>query len=328
MKLRELFRTLSLPKTGNERVFNATKIPGISTARVGVDFEGNPVLLLSVVSGAKDKRSPKNTRLKNVQVVHNAQCTVTEESLTVREVFTVISFICDETELRDYFLNVSETFLKSLGENATEVHVVETLNKFVEIFRLLSEPPKKTAQGLWAELFLIDFCKDARTLLKFWHNSPEKKFDFDAGDEKIEVKSNANYDRIHHFTNDQLNPGATTTALVASVFVVALISGRSILQLVESISAKLESDFELISKLNTIVCQTLGNSFEQSSKIQFDFEIASDSVRFYAVQDIPKIAPAHIPKGVTEVKYTSNMSETNPVVVDQLASKGSLFSGI
>lgn len=327
MKLRELFNTLSLPETGNERVFNATKIPGVLNSRIAVDFEGNPVLLLSVTSSSKSG-SRKNTRLKNVQVVHNAQCIVTEDNLTVREIFTVISFICDERELRDYFLNVSETFLETVGENPTETHVVETLNKFVEIFRLLSEQPKKTAQGLWAELFLIDFSKDARTLLKFWHNSPENKFDFDAGNEKIEVKSNSNYDRIHYFTNEQLNPGTATETLVASVFVITRAMGQSIPQLVESISEKLEGDFELINKLHTIVCRTLGNSFEESSKIRFDYEIASDSIMFYTIQDIPKIEPAHIPNCVTEVKYKSNLSEINAVVLDQLSIKGLLFSGI
>ena len=52
MNLIELYDTLTFPD-GNEKYFNAIRIPGFPNFRIGVNFEGNPVILLSVVNAVK-----------------------------------------------------------------------------------------------------------------------------------------------------------------------------------------------------------------------------------------------------------------------------------
>lgn len=162
-------------------------------------------------------------------------------------------------------------------------------------------------------------------LLNYWHNLPMEKFDFNSGAEKIEVKSNSNFERIHTFSSEQLNPPAETQVLIASIFIRQHSSGQSIQQLVDSITAKVQSDIDLIEKLNSIVFRTLGSSLEQSIKIKFDYNIAKDSLRFYRQQDIVKIEEIHIPNEVTEVRYKSDLTEVNPVHLDELNSKRELL---
>jgi len=327
MNLIELYDSLSIPEEGNGKVFNAVPIPDYPNFRIAVNIEGNPVLLLSVINQVRNALL-KNFRLKYLQLAQNIECKVTENGKTSFQTFTVVTFMSEDRHLREYFLRVSESLVKSLNAKPTQEQVIETINKFVEVFRSLSDTPTNTVQGLWAELFFIENSKKPRIFLNYWHNIPEEKFDFNSDVEKIEIKSNSNFERIHTFSSDQLNPPTGTQVLIASVFVRQNNSGKNIQQLVDNITVKVQDDLELIDKLNNIVCRTLGNSLEQSIKIKFDYQIAKDSLQFYKHQDIKKIEEIHIPTEVSEVRYKSDLSEINSTDIATLKPKGVLFNGI
>lgn len=161
--------------------------------------------------------------------------------------------------------------------------------------------------------------------MNYWHNISEEKFDFNSGTEKIEVKSNSNFERIHIFASEQLNPTEGSQVLIASVFIRQHSNGQSIQQLVESITRKIQQDIELTNKLNNIIFKTLANSLEQSIKINFDYNIAKESLKFYKHQDIVKIEEIHIPNEVTEVRYKSDLTEVKDVHLDELNKKRELF---
>lgn len=327
MNLIELFDSLSFPQQENGKVFNATPIPDYPNFRIAVDVEGNPVLLLSVVNTIKNI-ALKNFRLKYLQLEQNKECKITDKNKTTFQTFTVITFTSADRNLQEYFLQICETLVKSLNNNPTQQQVIETLNRFVEVFRSLVDVPTNTSQGLWTELFLIDISANPRIVLNYWHNLPEEKFDFDAGEEKLEIKSSAGFERIHTFSSGQLNPPLGTQALIASVFVTQSNTGQNIQQLIESIAMKIQSDVQLTEKLNAVVCKTLGNSLEQAIKIKFDYQIAKDSLRFYRHQDIHKIEETYIPSEVSDVRYKSDLSAVNPVDIATLNPKGNLFSSI
>jgi hypothetical protein len=326
MNLIELYDTLSLPD-GDENVFNAIPIPEYPNFRVAIDIEGNPIILLSV-SNAINNIALKNFRLKYLQLEQNIECKISEKGKSSFQTFTVITFTNGDRNLQEYFLRISETLVKTLSNKPTQQQIIESLNKFVEVFRALTDTPTNTVHGLWTELFLIDNSKNPQTLINYWHNLPEEKFDFNAGEERIEVKSNSNFERQHTFSSEQLNPPAGTQVLIASVFVKQNNAGQSIQQLVDSITIKINNNFNLTDKLNNIVCKTLGNSLEQSIKIKFDYNIAKESLLFYRHQDISKIEEVHIPDEVSEVKYKSDMTDIEPFNLAESRTKSELFSSI
>ncbi len=324
MNLVELFDELSVPSQGIENVFNAIPIPDYPNFRIAIDIQGNPVLLLAVSDSKKGTRL-KNLRLKHLELVKNVRCKITENSHTTFQNFTVITFKSLDRYLQDYFLRISETLIKSLNTNPTQQQVFETLNKFVEVFRALNDAPTNTVQGLWAELFLIDFANDTKSLITYWHNFPEEKFDFNAGIEKIEVKSSSSLERIHYFSSEQLNPPKATQVLIASIFVKQNKHGRSIQQIIESIIPKILDEKDLVEKLHLLVSKTLGNSLEQSININFDEELARNSIQFYNSQDIKKIQEVHIPSEVTNLKYKSDLSEITSTHISEFKLFGILF---
>ena len=190
------------------------------------------------------------------------------------------------------------------------------------------DTPTNTVHGLWSELFLIESSSNPKTLLNYWHNLPEEKFDFNSGAEKIEVKSNSNFERIHIFSSEQLNPPTGTQVLIASVFIRQHSNGKNIQQLVESITSRIQHNIELTLKLNNIILKTLGSSLEQSIKIKFDYNIAKDSLQFYRQQDISKIENAYIPNDVSEVKYKSDLSSISPCILFHIEKNTELFKSI
>lgn len=327
MNLVELYNTLVIPDEDNNKVFNAVPIPDFPNFRVAIDIEGNPVLLLSVANRLKNI-SVKNFRLKYLQLLQNIECKISEDGKQSFQTFTVVTFTCADRHLREYFLRVAEPFVKSLNIKPTQEQVIETINNFVEVFRSLNDTPTNTVHGLWTELFLIDSSTNPKNLLNYWHNIPEEKFDFNSGVEKIEVKSNSNFERIHIFSSEQLNPPPDTQVLIASVFIRQHNNGQSIQQLVDSITKKIQQDIDLTDKLNNIIFKTLANSMEQSIKIKFDYNIAKDSMRFYRQQDISKIEEVHIPYEVSEVRYKSDITEIKPIEISSLKESGELFRSI
>ena len=327
MNLIDLFDSLSFPEEGNEKTFNAIPIPEYPNYRIAINVEGNPVLLLSVANTVKDI-ALKNFRLKYLQLEQNVECKISENDKSIFQTFTVITFTSNDRNLQEYFLRISETLVKTLSSKATQQQIISSLNKFVEVFRALTDTPTNTVHGLWTELFLIDNSVNPKQLLNYWHNLPEEKFDFNSGEEKIEVKSNSNFERIHTFSSEQINPPKGTQVLIASIFVRQSNEGQSIQQLVDTITMKVQNDTELTDKLNNIVCKTLGNSLEQSIRIKFDYNIAKDSLQFYKHQDISKIEEIHIPNEVSEVRYKSDLSSIHSIDLTTYQGIGNLFNSI
>jgi hypothetical protein len=229
--------------------------------------------------------------------------------------------------LQKYFLGIAENLLNELTKNPSQDEVYNTFKGFIEIFRAMSNPPKTTVQGLWCELLLIETSKKPETLLEFWHNMPEEKFDFNADIEKIEVKSSSSLERKHILTSDQLNSPVEKEIIIASIFARQSASGKNIADLIDSIKSKVDNEF-LIDKLSTIVGGTLGNALEQGLKVKFDYELAKDSINYYQSSKISKIEEIHIPSKVSEVKYKSDLTNVETVMPNKISISGRLFSGL
>ena len=183
MKLVEQFKTLSLP-SGNGKLFNGVSTRRYPFAKIAINNFGYPVLLISSLTD-NTFLTQKNIRLKYLELTHKLECKITENGKSTFSNFTVIIFKSDESNLQNYFLSIAESLLEELSDNPTQKEVFFTFNGFIEIFRSLSVAPSKTVQGLWCELFIIVNSKKPKILLRYWHESPMEKFDFNADCEKI-----------------------------------------------------------------------------------------------------------------------------------------------
>lgn len=123
-------------------------------------------------------------------------------------------------------------------------------------------------------------------------------------------------ERVHIFTAEQLNPTDESQIIIASIFTKQVSNGLNVLDLLNTINNRIVDD-ELKDKIYRVVSKTLGNTFEQTTKIKYDYDIAGNSLRFYKHQDISKVERINIPERVSEVKFKSdltNIATINPTI--------------
>ena len=208
---------------------------------------------------------------------------------------------------------LEEFLIKSLGQNPSSKKIKHTVDKFIELFKAIKEPPKKSIQGLWSELFLIEQSSLPEKVILGWHSIPDEKFDFSFDKLRIEVKSSTTESRTHHFSSAQLNPIYDTKIVIASILINTSVTGLSVVDLMKKINSKLDDFPKQKEKLHLLVYSTLGVDVEKVNEIKFNYELAKKSLRFYKSEDIPKIKTTNIPKEVSNVRFTSNLINSKPI---------------
>ena len=303
------FEKLPTPNTTKEHSYSAVVIKGFESHRIAKDFKENPCILISVTQRSQSFKISRQ-KLYNLSITHNLVCEIYVKGKREEHNFSVILYSGNDDDLKKYFLKVCEILLPSLGKSPDNKKITHTVNKFIELFKVLKEPPKKTLQGLWSELFLIHQSNNPKELVKAWHTISEEKYDFSVENLRIEVKSSSTRNRTHYFGLEQLVAPSKCELYIASLFVEILASGKSIEDLLNEIIERLGENFELIEKLNFVTYSTLGGSVDKIKNVFYDYQLAKDSLQFYNSNDIPKIKI--VPDNVFDVRFKSSIDNTEP----------------
>lgn len=304
--------------------FCALPVPSLERHRVAKDAQLAPAILISVTDAPGESRlSP--IVLENLKVQHDVDCRITRPGGVSEEGrFTVVRCTGTDPTLQSYFLRVAAAVLQSLGATPSRLSVSQAVNRLAELFHAMSDPPRKSVQGLWAELFLIARACNPVTVAEAWHASPEELYDFSLGSHRIEVKSARGRARRHHFTLEQLQPPIGARLLIASMFVEASETGTSLLELVELVRPRIGIRADLMLRIERVIGLTLGQSWRRGVGDRFDLEIAEGSLAFYDPIHIPKVKP-DIPAAVSEVRFKSDLSGQQPVETASLRAARGLF---
>lgn len=315
LDLKKIYDKLPLPKSNNINSFSAITIKGFDNHRIAKDSNDNPSLLIFISEDNQDF-FVANQNLFNIQITHNVKCEIEAEEKIIHNNFSVVSYIGQSDSVKDIFLKTCQVLIGSLGQNPTNKKIKKTVDKFIELFKSFKEPPKKSIQGLWCELFLINLSDNPEKLIIGWHSIPEEKFDFSFEKLQIEVKSSMGESRIHHFSSGQLNPIKNTDIIITSVLVSSSPSGMGIIDLIRRIERKLETFPKQKEKLHLLVYSTIGIDIERVNDIKFNYDFSKQSLRFYKSEEIPQIEFNNIPKEVSNVKFTSNLLNSKHLETD------------
>ena len=152
--LLELFNGLSIPLCTDRNLYTAVLILPYERCHLGRDAKGAPALLLKLDSSQVNS-SPPPIHLQHLFVAHSLECEIHRQSIVESGLFTVISCIDADQPMETYFLRVLQSFLPVIGNNPSPENINTAVDKLVELFQALRNPPKKTVQGLCAELLVI-----------------------------------------------------------------------------------------------------------------------------------------------------------------------------
>jgi len=318
-----IFQSLQKPDLSSDvRSFSATVIEG-SPHHLAKDSQGCAVLLLTTSNSIVDPA----IRLEHLSVEHRVRCRVTSHNISKEGTFTVVACRKPDEDLVRYFLRIIDPVIRELGPAPSAAQITGAITHLVELFRALTLPPTNSLSGLWAELFLIRVAKDPVVLMHAWHNLPEEKYDFSANDQRIEVKSDSQRSRVHHFALEQLSPPSGCKAVVVSVFVSKIAGGISLQDLVDELRTVLALEPKLLEKLDLVVARTLGDTVGKISEPKYDREFAVDSLRVFEVERVPRIVPP-LPHGISEVHFKADLTNITPMTRKALSGRGSLLSAL
>ena len=311
----ELYDKLPAPKGASLNSFTAKAIKGYENHRIARNLNDNPSLLI-LISENKQDFFISNQNLFNIRVTHNVNCQIDVDDKISHNNFSVVSYTGHHDDVKGVFLKTCQVLIESLGQNPSNKEIKYTVDKFIELFKAIKEPPRKSVQGLWSELFIIEQSDSPEKIISGWHSIPEEQFDFSFDKLQLEVKSSATELRTHHFSSNQLNPSKGTEILIASILVNTDVAGISVKDLIKKISKKSNNFPKQKEKLHLIAYSTIGSDIEQIENIKFNYELAKESLRFYKSDEVPKISDVNIPKEVSKVKFVSNLINSEPLKMD------------
>lgn len=316
----QIFDSLSAPSAnvGLGR-FCAHPIPGYPACAVGKDTSGNPVLLVQAENALPGVAAP--LVLEHLCVVHLVNCRIqAEDQSELQRTLSVIRCTDTDRAFHEYFLRCLHPVVASLPERPSREEVSHAVERLVDLFRRMTETPRKTVTGLWAELFVIARSCDPACLLDAWHSIPEERFDFALGADRLDVKAASGGLRFHHFALEQLRPLARVRVLIASLFAERTQGGTSLNDLIDDIRARV-ADPDLLIRLDSIVAQTLGQDWRVMQETRFDLQQAIQSFRFVDAVTIPSVA-SPTPAEVSAVHFRVDLTQ-HPITYPESVIAGS-----
>ena len=323
------FKSLTKGTTDKE-AFDVITLPGMPH-KLGVSSEGFPKFFVSTNSSIS---ATQNIIREMLSVEYDLSCSIVENGEVMQDNnFSIITLRTLETALQAYFIDIFIMMLQKIPREPSKRELSVEVENLITIFSALSKPPRQQVQGLWAELLVIEKSLHPEMLINAWHNSPTAKYDFTMGRDKIEVKSTAAEERIHHFSLDQLNPSPNSRLLIASVIVRESgqsTGGLSIRNLYDRICSRV-SAVNARLQLYSVMAETIGNNLAKVDNTFFDYVEASDTLAFYNADNVPHIDKDTVPQFVSEVKFNSDLSHLRNIQQDEPAfdrSKSPLYKSL
>jgi len=264
-------------------------------------------------------------KYSNIELLHHQKKIIQDEQHSEEVLCSSILCKTEDDELNTLFFESLLPLLKKIKFPADPKELNFLLERLVKLFKSLGGTPKKTTQGLWAELFLIYQSENKKELLECWHEEANDLYDFRKGIFSIEVKSTLGVERKHIFSLEQAYP-REYSVLIASFKLERDEAGLSIKTLIEDIQKDVSEDQDLIEKLNYIVWSTLGNTWSSSIKESFNEELAKKELEFYDIKDIPKLEESSLRiKGLSKISFTSNLESKSPIRRSTYKGKSRLY---
>lgn len=292
----------------------ARVVPNAEWARLAV---GQNSIALIVAYSPVQRRY--NVDLKRLSINFDQSVVVHHEGNSASERVAILETKGIETNLQNMFIEVMALVMTSVHQSS-ENDMGKLLSNMVELFQLMSSSSKKSAVGLFGELFVISQSRNPEVVVRSWHSTNMDRYDFSNEDVRVEIKTSTSM-RSHYFSVEQLAQREQLRVFVGSVLTEHIDDGISCAELIENILPKLSSD-ESRHHLTKTALAALGSNWDTESGVRFDSRLARQSLRWYPAEVIPQVT--NVPVGVSEVKFKSDLQIAADMSADSFSLHGEL----
>ena len=292
MELNDIYNNLLGRENKSESIFLAQKINNKHNIRLAIDVDKNPILLIPENDFEDKLISDSNYKLNYLEIRFNQICQINDLSDSqgvIENSFSTIKLIGGNYRMIDYFLRAIEGLIIHLNREFTFTNFKKEIQILIELFSKRKSVDLKVVVGLWGELFYINQSSNISKTLDSWHNSENNRFDFSLSEnEYLEVKKTIDTNRIHTFSNKQIENYKNLNVEVVSIQTELTNTGKSLKDLWDSIDSKIDN-VDLKDKLQTLIATTLKSDFQALYDYKFDFGFAESSLKYFNTKDIPSI---------------------------------------
>ena len=300
--LYELFIELQQRENPVEGYYAAASLPFNKRCKIGISEDGYPMFFVPSTSAAFSI----DINMEMITVLFGRVCKIHDTNCS-EGIYTIITLKTGDSDIQKYFVDIVCIIVEQLPANYSDTTLAQEIQKLVNLFSQLSQPPRKTIQGLWAELLLIEQSTNPDYLIRSWHVDVHDKYDFNDGKDKLEVKSTIRPQKIYSFSIEQLSSNINSNLIIASINTSFVGQGVDIFELRDRICNKVQ-DLKTRYRLNEVILKTIGNDISRVSEIYLDYQMAVDSITYYDARDIPCICIDDVPVGVSNVHFDSDLS--------------------
>lgn len=282
--------------------FNMLGITGFNSYLAGIDEDENLVFMIKPDKTGIIKTS-NSSKGKFLDIFYDIDCEITTNGNTIIDNYTILNLKTDNEVFEVIFITTCENIIKILGDEPKQFQVVDLIQSLRDIFRKLLSEPSQTELGLWGELLLIEVSDNKELLIDSWHKKSSQTFDFNDGNEKLEIKTTSKNERVHSFSLNQLEKAKDSQSHIISIMTSEIDRGFSVLDLFERINLGLNPDYQmrLMEKLIQVSGKDLENFYNK-----FDLKTGLESMRVFSALNVPSIKKEAIPKGISNIKFDIN----------------------
>ena len=309
--LRRKFDNLRLQQPELKRELVAERIFELDRVRIAL----GPDFLALVIPLINAEMPDFDEQLRSIKVIFNERIRLDDQECRAIVVKTV--------DLSDWLVNLflhAVSVLAPVMRGRGDEEIVRTVRNLIELFRGLDGSQRKSALGLWGELFCIAKAQDPDESITAWHTSPFDKYDFSKGNTRVEIKTTTGV-RAHHFSYEQLRPQHQIDLFVGSIVTSEVDDGISVEELLDQIS-RTDVSQESRSHLIITAMKTLGRAWPFESKRRFDYALADHSFEFFSGADIPCIQSP--PPELSDIHFRADMQAVPAIDVRRSSVLGDL----
>ena len=283
----------------------AVQMPGRPGDYIARGPDGAVVVLLRGSHGPVVK---PQLRLRHIEVDYGSRCRVAEAGVgPVDGDFIAIRCIEAKQPVLELFVRTVEALAATLPKEPSATQTETLIEGLVELFRKLTQPPRRSIKGIWAELFVIEHSAVLEEMVAAWHSDADEKFDFASERGYLEVKATEQAVRFHEFSLGQLRPNGDMPVIIASLMLRRETGGASVLDLARRIDKRLAGDSQLRARLWRNLASTVGLEFDEAVDVSFSEPFARSGLKAIEATNIPCVERP-LPPGVVDVRMKVDLT--------------------
>lgn len=253
-------------------------------------------------------------KTKHLFLGTNTMCDVTiDGNKQQSNVFDVMICFAGKQDEIISFIQLTDVY--TLSNNETPISIQVFFESLKYLFLNSTKIPKSELQGLFGELFFMDYIQNEEfDIVKYWQSTDRMKFDFSLTEsKKIEVKTTTLPNRIHKFRHEQLVSDIYDTWIV-SIMLRKDDKGLSLYKLTERLKRKNPANLYFHTRITNILKNF---TIDELEEIKYNEDYIKQNIGFFQTKDIPKF-PIKEPEGVSNAEYDSDLSNLNSSEFDKI----------